>query len=504
MKWLFYVAVFIYMFYRAVYGAKTNEISNITIDPIKYESDKNFYLPGVQKSIICRGAYKGQKLEWIDPFNNTVKRITGKHISVQELRLSSSKGRVPGLMLVFSRLRVDDSGVWECRGDGAKQNISLCVLDPSQFVDTPTEVAVDAGRSITLSCQARGNPEPRVVWYRNGQVITDDADISDNKYEVMTKYNSQGFEGLLTITGVEPDDSGIYTCDAIQESPFADDCSHTQSMNISLLVNCAPMFNGGNDTVKVYGMKGESVQIVCAASAYPIPTYRWFEEIKDTLSEFGPERIQLVNEGTEAVLTVKADDSTFGKKYNCRASNIYGNAERTFMLLKTEPPEEPIEVRVHSVSYDEIKLQVTWDGELFFPVNDIGVQYLNREILKSRSPRERDWKLSINVEVKPEEEPDSDDFSQIDDNQKSIFVTVPDLEAESDYWIRLRAINSIGSSPWTTPVKGSTVAKPEEEYPNEPVRTVAAKVDSDSFYGIFFAGGIIIVGVGCMFAMRMV
>lgn len=63
-------------------------------------------------------------------------------------------------------------------------------------------------------------------------------DLNPSKYQVMTKYNSQGFEGLLTITSLEPEDSGVYNCEAIQESPRIDDCMASVSVNISLQVNC--------------------------------------------------------------------------------------------------------------------------------------------------------------------------------------------------------------------------------------------------------------------------
>lgn len=39
-------------------------------------------------------------------------------------------------------------------------------------MEAAAEVTANIGRSITLSCQAKGNPEPRLVWNRNGETIT--------------------------------------------------------------------------------------------------------------------------------------------------------------------------------------------------------------------------------------------------------------------------------------------------------------------------------------------
>lgn len=70
-----------------------------------------------------------------------------------------------------------------------------------------------------------------MVWQRLDQNL-------DAKYHVMTKYNSQGFESLLTITALDPDDSGEYICDAIQESPHLEDCAASTTFNITVHVKC--------------------------------------------------------------------------------------------------------------------------------------------------------------------------------------------------------------------------------------------------------------------------
>lgn len=53
----------------------------------------------------------------------------------------------------------------------------------------------------------------------------------------MTKFNSQGFQGQLTITSVGPDDAGSYTCEAIQEHKSLEECRAKQDWNITLHVN---------------------------------------------------------------------------------------------------------------------------------------------------------------------------------------------------------------------------------------------------------------------------
>ncbi|KOB65164.1 Down syndrome cell adhesion molecule, partial [Operophtera brumata] len=205
---------------------------------------------------------------------------------------------------------------------------------------------------------------------------------------VNTKYNSQGFESLLTITSLEPEDSGVYACVSLQDPPL------------------------------------HGVDLVCSASGFPTPTYRWFKAVNDdTLAEFDKNQIKLSEAENRAVLSVTASPTTFGQTYKCVATNTYGDADKYYKMLKTEKPEKP--------------------------------------------------------------------------------------SKDTSYWVRVRATNAAGDGPWSDPVVTHTELKSEEpdevETPEESDKPVAAEVTSNAtFYGIFFAGGIAVVAVLYMFAIRLV
>lgn len=84
------------------------------------------------------------------------------------------------------------------------------------------------------------------------------------------------------------------------------------------------------------------------------------------------------------------------------------------------------------------------------------------------------------------------------------------LETETSYWMRLRVRNEVGMSPWSDPIFVTTTAENEvitvtSEFPEEPEPSISDdNVNDGTFYGIFFAGGILVVAFVCMFAMRMV
>lgn len=89
-----------------------------------------------------------------------------------------------------------------------------------------------------------------------------------------------------------------------------------------------------------------SVDLVCAADGHPTPTYRWFQENEngDVFIEYPDNRIELRRSGKEAVLTISANSTTFGRKFMCKATNIYGSTDKVFALIYLEEPRKIDEV----------------------------------------------------------------------------------------------------------------------------------------------------------------
>lgn len=93
-------------------------------------------------------------------------------------------------------------------------------------------------------------------------------------------------------------------------------------------------------------------------------------------------------------------------------------------------------------------------------------------------------------------------------------VSLDELEEDSSYWVRMKASNDAGQSPWSDPVFATTDVKSEVEPEPEPEevdgddaekdKLVEASNNNATFYGIFFAGGIAVAAVLYMFAIRLV
>ncbi|XP_041988443.1 limbic system-associated membrane protein-like isoform X2 [Aricia agestis] len=461
---------------------------DVMIEPIDYGS-VSYFTTGVKKSIICRGVNKNQKVEWVDPSGKVVPRQGTKRVYGQEHFVPSLKSRVPALVLTLSRTTVSDTGIWTCRSGNVHREVSICVIDPAEFVSTSTEITADRGRSITLSCQAKGDPEPRIVWYRNGDVITDQT--NPTKYKIMRKFSHEGFEGLLTIVALNSQDSGVYTCGSIQENPILPECALNKNLNVTLHVNYPPFFEVENETALVPGMENKSVDLVCSANGYPAPKYRWFKDIGNMLSEYPKDDTQ---NDDKSVLTITATEFTFGQRYICRASNMYGTVEKTFEIYKMGPPEKPSDVIIENAAEDNLGIKITWNDLVKFPIDEINIQYkecAEGDELKGSEFDFRDAETMTINDVISDKVPQSFDSA-----------VLKDLRQEAAYCIRVRASNEVGVSPWSeVAVASTTKSESLEDHKSEPIVSIQSNT---FFYGIFFGCGIGIVAVAYMFAIRLV
>ncbi|XP_073949649.1 limbic system-associated membrane protein-like [Choristoneura fumiferana] len=532
MKWIFYVVVFVYMFYRTVYGVKVLD-NRINLD-LNGVTDDDYIEVGETKTLICKGSNKNQKLQWINPNGQVVPRQPSQRVYTSQFQVQSMRTG-PSLLLTINGTAVADSGIWMCKSGETSEEVSICVIDTLTFEGTPTEVVADEGRSFTLSCKANGNPEPRISWYRNEVEISDD-DESEPKYRLMTKYNSEGIEGLLTIISLVSEDSGNYTCKAIQESHLADDCTASKSLNITLNVNHAPSFGEGDEKQKIYGKEAEIVFIRCEADGYPFPSYLWFKKDGEDLIKLSEDITVTSNHsGTASELQLKVTEDTYDNEYMCRATNTLGDGEKVFIILKPMKPEPPSEVELVSAENNNgLIFNITWEDEILFDIDEIVAQYLPTGQLKRRTkPRESDWKKARQALAN---KGDVEDFGTT--------AILSGLEKATEYWVRLRIKNSVGATKWSDAMKASTAdneenedekqeeVKEEEEEdieannssgtsPSDEEQHESSVTDDDSlitsttesplpsddsgkFYGLFFGVGAVLLIIACTFLMRMV
>ncbi|XP_068104310.1 neural cell adhesion molecule L1 isoform X2 [Hyperolius riggenbachi] len=109
---------------------------------------------------------------------------------------------------------IEDEGTYYCTAANIKGNVTvsayLDIRNATQIVSPPEMQRVRKGGKASFECIPLFDPKmitKRVEWRKDGMEITEDDD--DDKYYID--------DYLLTITNVQMDDQGTYTCEAVSE-----------------------------------------------------------------------------------------------------------------------------------------------------------------------------------------------------------------------------------------------------------------------------------------------
>ncbi|KAJ7320930.1 Protein turtle A-like [Desmophyllum pertusum] len=119
--------------------------------------------------------------------------------ALQILAASGYSGRISSsgdATFTISNIVKSDSRTFECKVSFTDINnlwirdfVEVIVVDPAKIVKLASEYEVAVGQSVSLHCQAEGNPKPTYIW---------------------TPCESVCHESTLNIPGVLSD--GVYTC----------------------------------------------------------------------------------------------------------------------------------------------------------------------------------------------------------------------------------------------------------------------------------------------------
>uniref|UniRef100_A0A4W6G1J1 Sidekick cell adhesion molecule 2 n=1 Tax=Lates calcarifer TaxID=8187 RepID=A0A4W6G1J1_LATCA len=239
-----------------------------------------------------------------------------------------------GRRLVISLPAVSDSGYYECEASLRSSSVPavtagafLHVLEFPLFVkEPPSHISAEMEKVVDIPCQARGTPQPDIVWYKDAVPISP---VKIPRYRVLVG-------GSLQINGLLPDDTGMFQC-------FARNLAGEIQTNTYLAVtSIAPNITAGpSDSAVIDGM---SVILHCETSGAPRPAITWQkgERVLASGSVQLP-RFTLLESGS---LLISPSHLSDAGTYTCMASNSRGIDEASADLVVwartriTKPPQD--------------------------------------------------------------------------------------------------------------------------------------------------------------------
>ncbi|TWW61140.1 Hemicentin-1 [Takifugu flavidus] len=246
-----------------------------------------------------------------------------------------------GQALRLGSVQGDSTGLYTCRATNpagtAIKHYSLIVLVPPQIEgDSPVfgtqEEKVRMNGSLTLSCMTKGFPEPKIQWFKDGQLLTG---------SVHTGIQELGHSLLIENTMLVHE--GQYTC-VVTNSAGED------KRDFHVTIQVPPVFHrvtnreaawglghegdDKDDTVeKLDVVLGHPVSLSCESNAIPPPKLSWHKDGQKLLSGDGV--VLLPGGQVLQIARVRKDDAG---RYTCQAVNEAGEDHMHFELHILVPP----------------------------------------------------------------------------------------------------------------------------------------------------------------------
>ncbi|XP_068182597.1 matrix-remodeling-associated protein 5 [Antennarius striatus] len=233
--------------------------------------------------------------------------------------------------LLLQQMSKKDEGDYTCRAKNKlgfverKVRVNVEPNAPKIRLKSQSLVTVKLGESVTLSCEATGEPPPKIMWISpRNEVIT----TSTAKFQTM-------HDGLLVVKNVRLADEGKYAC--VAQNVAGDDVKNVR-VDVELQ---QPSINGmhGKSSTKVLAVSYQTVLLDCRVEGKPEPRIRWVTPYGHSLQiAYLGGRFQVHQNGSLELRGLRKTDKG---RYVCLAKNDLGEATLLVELDVASLAEKP-------------------------------------------------------------------------------------------------------------------------------------------------------------------
>ncbi|XP_053539018.1 receptor-type tyrosine-protein phosphatase S isoform X9 [Ictalurus punctatus] len=370
-----------------------------------------------------------------DPKPRVTWNKKGKRVNSQRIEtIEFDEGA--GAVLRIQPLRAPrDENIYECVAENSEGEVSVQAkltiiredLLPQGFPNIdmgPQLKVVERTRTANMLCAASGNPDPEITWFKDFLPI--DPSTSNGRIKQLRS-------GALQIENTEETDQGKYECVATN----VEGVRYSSPANLYVRVRrVPPRFSILPTNHEI--MPGGSINITCVAVGSPMPYVKWMLNSEDLT----PEDDMPVGRNVLELNSVHESAN-----YTCVAMSSLGIIEAVSQVIVKslpKPPGTPVVTETTATS-----ITITWDSGNPEPVSYYIIQY------RAKIP---------------------DSKFETMDSITTTRYSIGGLSPNTEYEIRVSAVNTIGQGPASEPVEART----GEQAPASPPRNIQARIISHS------------------------
>ncbi|XP_072297380.1 receptor-type tyrosine-protein phosphatase S-like isoform X1 [Eucyclogobius newberryi] len=363
----------------------------------------------------------------------------GKKVNSQRIEVTIEFDEGAGAVLRIQPLRAPrDENIYECVARNNQDEVSVTAklaiiredLLPFGFpsIDMgPQLKVVERTRTATMLCAASGIPDPEISWFKDFLPV--DPGTSQGRIKQLRS-------GALQIENSEEMDQGKYECVATnsQGVRYSSPANLYVRGATDTLRRVAPRFSilPSNHEIMPHG----SVNITCVAVGSPMPYVKWM---------LGSEDLTPEDEMPIGRNVLELNGVRESANYTCVAMSSLGIIEATAQVLVKSLPNAPGTPLVTETTATSVT--ITWDSGNPDPVSYYIIQY------RAKGP---------------------DNKYETVESITTTRYSIGGLYPNTEYEIRVSAVNSIGQGPPSNQVHART----GEQAPASPPRNVQAHIIS--------------------------